>query len=54
MFGSRFGFQTLLVLTGVTTLKDVKALQKSSDKSAKEMIPDVYLEKLGDITKLIS
>lgn len=48
-FGVRCGFQTLLVLTGVTSNKDVERIQK--DKI--EPLPDVVLPKLGDLLSLI-
>ncbi|XP_068618219.1 glycerol-3-phosphate phosphatase-like isoform X2 [Battus philenor] len=48
-FGVRCGFQTLLVLTGVTSTKDLEKISK--DKI--EPLPDVVLPKLGDLLSLI-
>ncbi|XP_059053890.1 glycerol-3-phosphate phosphatase [Achroia grisella] len=48
-FGSRCGFQTLLVLSGVTSTKDLERIR--SEK--KPPLPDVVLPKLGDLLSLI-
>lgn len=47
--GTRCGFQTLLVFSGVTTMKEAVVLKSSHKKEDKEMVADFYLEKLGDI-----
>ncbi|CAG9561255.1 unnamed protein product [Danaus chrysippus] len=49
-FGVRCGFQTLLVMTGVTSPKELERMR--SDK--KPPLPDVVLPKLGDIVTLAS
>lgn len=49
LFGKRCGFSTLLVLTGVTTTKDIENWKKSSDPNDKELIPDYYTQTIGDI-----
>lgn len=49
LLGTRCGFATMLVLTGVTHLGHVKKLENSVGEAEKDMIPDVYLEKMGDL-----
>lgn len=49
LLGTKCGFQTLLVGTGVHHLHDVHKWQISKNAEEKKCIPDVYLPKLGDL-----
>lgn len=48
-FGVRCGFQTLLVLTGVTSTRDLEKIRKEQIAP----LPDVVLPKLGDLLKIV-
>lgn len=53
LFGFRCGFQTLLVATGINNMNDVESWQKSNIDDDKQLIPDLYLPKLGDLLSLL-
>lgn len=53
IFGNKHGIRTILVLTGISSLEEVRYYEKSPDDNHQIQIPDFYLECLGDLEKLI-
>ncbi|KAK2581654.1 hypothetical protein KPH14_002153 [Odynerus spinipes] len=48
LLGKRCGFKTLLVLSGVTTISDIK------DQTNDSLIPDYYTDQLSDVFRMLS
>ncbi|KAK6630255.1 hypothetical protein RUM43_014954 [Polyplax serrata] len=49
LFGNNCGFQTLLVLTGVTSVSDVEKYANSTDTEENKLVPQFFINKLGDL-----
>ncbi|KAM6950977.1 glycerol-3-phosphate phosphatase-like [Aplochiton taeniatus] len=49
LLGSNCGLKTLLTLTGVSTLADAEAHQKSGAPERLGMVPDYYVESIADL-----
>ncbi|XP_061823414.1 glycerol-3-phosphate phosphatase [Nerophis lumbriciformis] len=49
MLGSNCGLKTLLTLTGVSTLAEAEAIQKSGCAERQGMVPDYYVESIADL-----
>lgn len=47
------GMQSLLVLTGVSTLSDVETYKASGDPTQATYVPTYYANKLGQLGKLL-
>ena len=49
LLGKNCGLQTLLVGSGVHSLAETRAWERSSDSEQQRMVADFYSDKLGDI-----
>jgi phosphoglycolate phosphatase len=49
IFGTRCGFTTLLVLTGVTALPNVEKWKQSERQEERDLVPNYYIDALGDL-----
>lgn len=49
LLGKRCGFKSLLVLTGVNSLEDVKVWSKSDDPELQELVPDYYAQSIDSL-----
>ncbi|KAM9773102.1 glycerol-3-phosphate phosphatase [Syngnathus typhle] len=49
MLGSNCGLKTLLTLTGVSTVAEAEANQKSGCSEKHKMVPDYYVESIADL-----
>ncbi|XP_061912088.1 glycerol-3-phosphate phosphatase [Entelurus aequoreus] len=49
MLGSNCGLKTLLTLTGVSTVAEAEAIQKSGCAERQGMVPDYYVESIADL-----
>ncbi|XP_012265108.2 glycerol-3-phosphate phosphatase-like [Athalia rosae] len=54
LLGKRCGFKTLLVLSGVTTLKDVERWKNSDSSEERDLVPDYYINQLSDLLPMLS
>ncbi|XP_063584683.1 glycerol-3-phosphate phosphatase-like [Penaeus indicus] len=53
LFGKNSNLQTMLVLTGVTTMEDLEEYASSMDEEKHKLLPDFYLPRLDDIINLL-
>lgn len=49
LLGSNCGLKTLLTLTGVSTLADAEAHEKSGCTERQKMVPDYYVDSIADL-----
>ncbi|CAO2642170.1 Glycerol-3-phosphate phosphatase [Lemmus lemmus] len=49
LLGSTCSLKTILTLTGVSTLEDVKINQESDCMHKKKMVPDFYVDSIADL-----
>ncbi|BFF97673.1 glycerol-3-phosphate phosphatase [Drosophila madeirensis] len=53
LFASNCAFQSLLVGTGVSTLKDVRLCRNCEEQYKKDMLPDTYLPSLAHLQEFL-
>lgn len=49
LLGVTCGLKTILTLTGVSTLGDVKSHQESGCEEKRNMVPDFYVDSIADL-----
>ena len=49
MFGNNCGLRTVLVLTGISSLKDVENVQTSVSPDNMNLVPDFYMPSLESL-----
>nr|XP_053648065.1 glycerol-3-phosphate phosphatase-like [Cherax quadricarinatus] len=54
LFGKNCGLHTLVVLSGVTTMKDLEDWADSADEEKHKLLADYYLPELGDLVSLLN
>ena len=54
LLGKRCGFQTLLVLSGVTSQKEVNEMNMPGAEEKGLIIPDYYIDSLSDLSEFLS
>jgi len=54
LLGKNCGLQTLMVGSGVHQLSAARVWEKSSDPEERRMVPDYYVDKLGDLLDRVS
>jgi len=53
LLGKNCGLQTLLVGSGVHSLQETRAWEQSQDPKERELVADVYMDKLGDLLERV-